>query len=145
MNSDQLNSAIAALDDLPNAEELRSRDKMEKIVPYIGWFWRRVDFNAPTYSFGIIPTGTPEYTMSDGNGNETHGPRSASPCVGFMENNKWDYPYTRDTTPDEWTEIKRLLVELCEHPTPENADAVRAKINAIAAPTTPPGEKGAGG
>lgn len=133
MTSKELNAAIVSLDDLPNAHELRSRDQMEKIVPYIGWFWRSVDFDAPAYSFGVIPAGTPAYTMSDGNGTESYGPRSDAPCVGFMENNKWDYPYTRETTTEEWADIKRRLIALCECPTPENAESVRAAINAIAA------------
>ena len=40
-----------------------------KCIPYIGWFWRTVDFES-----GSVPIG------------------NCGSFIGFMENNKWDYP-----------------------------------------------------
>lgn len=48
-----------------------SRHEDEEISKiYIGWYWRNVDFTG-----GIIPIG-----------------RTEEGSIGFMENNKWDYP-----------------------------------------------------
>ena len=105
MTSQELNDAIRKLE--------HERDYLEgpggKVVPYIGWFWRTVDFDKPAYSFGIIP----------------------GEFVGFMENNKWDYEYTRQTTPEEWAEIKGLLEELVANPCREAANAVWNAVQKI--------------
>jgi hypothetical protein len=53
-----------------------------KNIPYIGWFWRNVDF------CGCVPIGSME--ASD------EGPG----FIGFIGNNKWDYP-ERDLTDNE--------------------------------------------
>lgn len=104
MTSEELNVGIAAL---CNDEQLTSSD--EKPIPYIGWWWRMVDFNSPYYEFGVVPTGTPAATMHNGDTVTPIGPFSENDYIGFMENNKWDYPYSRKTEPDEWAELKRLL------------------------------------
>lgn len=52
------------------------KSNREKGIPYLGWFWRSVDF------FNLrIPIGKAGF-------------------IGFMENNKWDAP-ERDLTEDE--------------------------------------------
>ena len=105
----------------------------EKLVPYIGWFWRTVDFDSKTYAFGVIPTETPFATIShyeNGKWVETKiGPFSKEAKVGFMENNKWDYSYVRaDET--AWENIKRLLVTACKT---SDADYFRQADEAIQA------------
>jgi len=57
----------------------------EKRLPYIGWYWRSVDFAGRS-----IPVG------------------DCGDFIGFMENNKWDYP-ERDLTPDEAEHVIGLL------------------------------------
>lgn len=95
MNSEELNKRINELDS-------KDREDLEiiggKCIPYVGWFWRNVDFDSETYSFGIC---------EEGNFN------------GFMENNKWDYNYTRELTKEEWLKVKELLVKVVENPTKE--------------------------
>ena len=82
MNSKELNEAI---DELCAKEPLIYASSMGgKLVPYIGWFWRNVNFNADYVHLGIVPpmyVDDPDYFE--------HNP---TPKVGFMENNKWDYP-----------------------------------------------------
>lgn len=56
-----------------------------KRVPYMGWFWRHLDFHA-----GRLPLGFHEG------------------YVGFMANNKWDY-HERDTTPEEFATIMGFI------------------------------------
>lgn len=41
----------------------------EPFIPFIGWYWRHVDFDNGPMTFGRIPFDK----------------------IGFMENNKWDY------------------------------------------------------
>ena len=60
-----------------------------KRVPYIGWFWRSVDFASPE---PYIPIG------------------NCGEFVGFMESNKWDYPQ-RDLTPEEAEQVIAIVVE----------------------------------
>ncbi len=97
MNSETLNKKIS---------ELCDRDDLAiiggKCIPYIGWYWRDVDFDAKTYQFGIITGG----------------------YMGFMENNKWGYESTRDLTPKEWETVKKLLVKAVENPTKETTSRV---------------------
>lgn len=65
-----------------------------KSIPYIGWFWRDVDFTNP-FCMGVIPKG------------RDHNER---PLVGFMENNKWDYPYA-DISNEQCEEIASKLLK----------------------------------
>lgn len=119
MTSDELNEAISAICD---REELEIQGG--KCIPYIGWYWRYVDFEAESYSFGIIPIDTPSATICGGDGVEKPiGPFSQSPLVGFMENNKWGHPYARQLSPEEWAEVKRLLEVAVSSPTRETTRA----------------------
>lgn len=97
MNSETLNKKIYEIDD---KDELSTSGG--KCIPYIGWFWRNVDFDAKTYRFGILP----------------------GEFVGFMENNKWDYNYTRELTPKEWEKVKALLVDAVTNPTKKTTRVV---------------------
>lgn len=56
-----------------------------KRVPYIGWYWRDI----PVYGDWGITVGGGEF-------------------VGFMMNNKWDYP-ERDLSPDEKEQVVSIL------------------------------------
>lgn len=58
-----------------------------KRLPYIGWFWRHLNF-----SDGKLPIG------------------DCGEFIGFMPNNKWDYR-ERDTTPDEFAKIVSIIDE----------------------------------
>lgn len=70
-----------------------------KIIPYIGWFWRNVDWDAEECLLGVVP-GEP-------------------PLVGFMQNNKWSYPsFTIEG--ESWATL-RLLVEALLKDTPPSA------------------------
>lgn len=60
-----------------------------KRVPYIGWYWRSVDFASPE---PYIPIG------------------HCGEFVGFMENNKWDYPQ-RSLEPDEVAQVLTIVTE----------------------------------
>lgn len=56
-----------------------------KRLPYIGWFWRSLPFSA-----GTLPIG------------------DSGEFVGFMANNKWDYPQ-RNTTPEEFAQVIAII------------------------------------
>lgn len=112
MDSQSLNDRLSALDTSPLANAF----EFQKPIFYIGWYWRTVDFDAETCTFGVVPPGT------DGN---------CTPLVGFMENNKWGYPTVRATEP-QWTEIKALLIAAAENPSKETCDAVNAAMQKLA-------------
>ena len=57
----------------------------EKLIPYMGWFWRDVSFSKLIISIGKCDS-----------------------FVGFMENNKWDYP-ERILTEEEALKFIELL------------------------------------
>ncbi len=79
-----------------------------KCIPYVGWYWREVNFDDKNYVFGIIP----------------------GEFVGFMENNKWDCDY-RDTTPEEWEEIKDALCDAVDTPCKETTEKVWNMIQKV--------------
>ena len=112
MNSNQLNDAIA---------EICDKDGMPyeafggKCIPYIGWFWRTVDFDKDSCWFGVMPP------LPDNPG-KTY--------VGFMENNKWNYPEIV-IAGDDWVRVKELLVIAVLDPTHDNLKAVDDKIHSF--------------
>lgn len=112
MNSEELNEKISLLDDMDDPPFCAFG---EKPIPYIGWFWREVDFDKEAYTFGIVP------------GANT---RKGLPVVGFMENNKWDYSTVR-VTPEQSKEIRRLLEIAVQELTAENLRAVNDAIQGL--------------
>lgn len=71
-----------------------------KCIPYIGWYWRNVDFDSPI-TVGHLMCGS---TVRNGVILESGGD-----WKGFMENNKWGY--------DEWkasNEESSMIRSLCE-------------------------------
>ena len=77
MKSSDLNERLRAVADDVDGIEYESFGG--KVVPYIGWYWREVDFDADTCSdFGVLPV--------------TYGiDANDTPRIGFMANNKWGY------------------------------------------------------
>lgn len=70
--------------------DLNDKHGHGKRIPYLGWFWRRLDFAS-----GVLPLGRSDY-----------GER----MVGLMANNKWNYD-GRPTTGDEFARIVGLIDE----------------------------------
>lgn len=71
-----------------------------KAIPYIGSFWRQFDFDTHSPTLGVIPPGPEELDPQ----------REHPALVGFMVNNKWDYPRI-GLSAEEWAELRRLLEE----------------------------------
>lgn len=88
-----------------------------KPIPYIGWFWRDVDFDNFDRYFGVIPVD------SGYDDDENH----EKPLVGFMENNKWNYDLLQ-ASEREWKEIRRLLEIAANDSTDENLKVVNDAI-----------------
>lgn len=86
MTSDEINAGIHAIEGLEKNAHLVPAPLLQagKVVPYIGWFWRSVDFDARIrLAHGIESDLT----------RETGAIVDDIPCwAGFCENNKWDYP-----------------------------------------------------
>lgn len=76
-----------------------------KRLPYVGWFWRRVGFSNPK----TIPIG------------------NCGEFVGFMENNKWDYPQ-RWLTEAEAAEVIAIIDAAMAAKTQEDANRELARI-----------------
>jgi hypothetical protein len=101
MNSDEINKLISKLDNTkpPIYESCIG----EKLIPYIGWSWRNVDFDADCISLGVIPA------FEGGDYAESND----CPKVGFMQNNKWGYDEFT-IMGDQWKTIKRLITTALE-------------------------------
>lgn len=117
MNSAELNEELRKIVDEP---ELYGYEAFGgKAVPYIGWYWRDVDFDSPgPYAFGVLPVY--EGTLDDND----------KPRAGFMENNKWGYEYVT-ATPEQWAHIKELLVAVVNNPGRDTLAAADAAIQAL--------------
>jgi len=90
MNSTDLNEKIMKLcEDFTNDDHkditVNGLEESGKVVPFIGWFWRSVDFDKPI-RLGYIP----------------------GQFVGFMEDNKWDYDEWETTKVQSRIIIERL-------------------------------------
>lgn len=104
MDSKTLNEKIAEIcDDDTHYEAFGG-----KSIPYIGWFWRRVNFDRKDYAFGVLPGGE----------------------LAFMENNKWGY-LRQYCEPEDWVLIKQLLVEAVTDPCRDTLQAVDDKIQSL--------------
>jgi hypothetical protein len=97
MDDNELNRRVYALDDQVFPFQVRGLENSGKIVPYIGWFWRDVRFDAPEFRLGYYDS--PE--------NE--------PFVGFMQNNKWGYPEFCITAV-QTAQLRERLVAVVESP-----------------------------
>ena len=85
-----------------------------KLFPYIGWFWRSVEWDQGCdkgYSLYIPSNSAPGYDP-DMLGDEPD-------FIGFMENNKWEYA-TRRCTADAFRLIRRTFEAAVLDPTLEN-------------------------
>ena len=78
----EYNDFLSHRADYPDGEREHGRGKR---LPYIGWFWRHVCFSSGRVSVG-----------------------DCGQFVGFMENNKWDYP-ERELTPDEFAGLMAII------------------------------------
>ncbi len=123
MTSEELNRRIQAVcDDTSITFETFGG----KAVPYIGWFWRSVDFDCEDgYDFGIIPP-CPGVKHK----NIWLEKPSVRPFVGFMENNKWDYEYIHANR-EQWHEIKNLLIEAVQDPCEQKLKTANDAIQAL--------------
>lgn len=83
----ELNDFVARYADYDEDEHGSPRE--DKRIPYIGWFWRDVDFAGRE---PYIPIG------------------NCGEFIGFMENNKWDYPQRRLSA----DETKQVVDIVCE-------------------------------
>jgi hypothetical protein len=83
--STELNDFIHSISDI-SSMHVKGLEATGKSLPYIGWFWREVDFTEPTIRLG-----------------------DCGDFVGFMENNKWDYPQWRTKEEQTAEIVKRLL------------------------------------
>ena len=105
MDSKTLNEKIRGLDGNEQFEVVGLEDS-GKCIPYIGWFWREVDFGREVWL---------GYTEEEGD--------DYPPFVGFMENNKWGYPQFKCTIP-QTQRIEELLIEAVEKTSNETLQVV---------------------
>ena len=99
MNSAELNKRIADLCD-NEAYVVRGLEGTGKCIPYIGWYWRTVDFDRETDSLG-----------------------DCGDFVGFMERNKWGYSYVA-VDKARWAQLKSLLEAVVLEPSSASLQAV---------------------
>jgi hypothetical protein len=104
MDSKELNERIEKICDDDNLYKAFGG----KAIPYVGWFWRDVNFDTEDCLFGVLPDGK----------------------LGFMENNKWNYDY-HYCEPEDWQEIRRLLEIAVAAPSRESLKAVDDKIQSL--------------
>ncbi len=92
MDSDKLNDEIRKAED-EDREKSRviGMENSGKIFPYIGWFWREVNFDR------LLPLAECEGDIGDDKG-----------FVGIIVNNKWGYDEW-ETTEEQRGEIKALF------------------------------------
>lgn len=99
MNDDDLNEFISKLSedgDMENIIPPGSLGGSGKLIPYIGWYWRRIDFD--------------NITLGD-----------CGSFIGFMGNNKWDYKEWIISGEQAGT-IRQACIALVGNPSQENYD-----------------------
>lgn len=89
LTSRQINEGLEKLSD-DDRSKVIGLDDTGKSVPYIGWFWREVDFD-DEIDIGCIP----------------------DKFAGFMVNNKWDHP-ERSLDSEQSSEVRRICEDLVQ-------------------------------
>ena len=98
MNNKGINEAIWALDG--NNESVYQSSMGGKIIPYIGWYWREVNFEAESCWLGILPIyKNPILPLLDSN---------KKVSVAFMQSNKWGYE-SFEVKGRNWKKLCRLI------------------------------------
>jgi len=124
MNNKEINDLINKLDmgndGLSGGKEIYHSCIGGKIIPYIGWFWRDVDFNSDHCFLGIIPIFKNEY------GGESNN----SPKVGFMENNKWGHDMFK-IEGEQWKTLKDLIINALEKKDSDSFKAVDSYMQSL--------------
>lgn len=92
------NAALEAIEERDDLQPERLRPH-GKVLPYIGWYWRRVDFSRPI-------------RLGD-----------CGAFVGFMEDNKWGNDEW-EVAPEAAATILADLIRLVGEPTTANAERV---------------------
>jgi hypothetical protein len=93
MNSNELNIMIDKLGD-KETFDIVGLEGTGKCIPYIGWYWRTVNFDSPIHL------------------------GHCGKFVGFMENNKWGYQ-EKECTKKDSKQIIILLEKAVKTPTNE--------------------------
>ncbi len=114
MDSKTLNAKIKELDG-DDRFTVKGLEDSGKVIPYIGWFWRNVDFTR-AISLGYTTEGEEEWDAPD--------------FVGFMENNKWGYPEVTCTL-EQTENVERLLILAVEKPSNQTLQAVFGYIQTL--------------
>lgn len=116
--SEQLNKRLAEIADEP--EKYGFEAFGGKAIPYIGWYWRTVNFDkVDGYYFGVLPIYKSDWEENN------------KKQIGFMENNKWDYDEIHANA-DQWKKIKKLLVAVANKPCEQTLSNVYVAIQALA-------------
>ena len=119
MNSEEMNKMIYEFDGKDNKPYESCIGK--KIIPYIGWFWRHVDFDSKSgYCLGVLPAfgGKDSIECND------------EPKVGFMVNNKWGY-YEFHISERIWKSLKGLIIDALKNQTHDNFKAVDGYMQSL--------------
>ncbi len=103
----------------------------DKTVFYFGWYWREVDFDAPSCALAVAPGPAPSW-WKDTVEHKLLNLAWKGGQVGFCESNKWGYPMFR-VEGEEWEELKRKIISYLEHPSSKS----RAEVNAYMISITP--------
>ena len=120
MNSDEINQGLCELEgDKWEHLVVPAMQSSGKVVPYIGWFWRTVDFDAPICL--ADPTAGGQLLSAFDSIEERDG--DVPPWVGFCQNNKWDYDMFR-LNDKQSAEVRRLCEELARNKTLSAAAAL---------------------
>jgi len=99
MKSGKINAAIRRIEDTMAKKDkwaIKGLEETGKCIPYIGWYWRDVDWDASCITLGILPPCDNPLESTGG-------------FIGFMENNKWGYEQFLIT--DEAKDGLRKMVE----------------------------------
>ena len=108
--SEELNNKLSDISDEPAKYNFEAFGG--KSIPYIGWYWRTVDFDRTDgYWFGEM--------FKDG-----------VRFVGFMTNNKWGYHEFKISS-EKWNIIKDLCVAVADNPCRKTLSELNNEIQSL--------------
>lgn len=121
--SDAMNAKLTEHDNvsIESGDQIYESSIGQKIIPYIGWWWREVYFHRPFtnggYELGVLP----KYKGSLFAGMTID--HNDTVKVGFMENNKWGYQ-TLKIDAEQWIHLRTLIYTATQNNRTEDYKAV---------------------
>lgn len=122
---------IEGWDDLNNALSDLGYENEKLAVPYFGWYWREVDFEADYCYLAVSPAEEPSWYHLTAEAQFLRQSYDFAGEVRFCQNNKWGYLEFK-VEGEPWKKLVAMVKAHVANPTKEGIEELRVYMNSLA-------------